>query len=95
MLGINSGNIPKPLRGKRIIFVVDNEPRNKDVIRRMYDLIDAKREIVIWPESTEGKEDINDMILNGMNPLEIVKIIEDNACSGLEAKLKLNEWKKI
>jgi hypothetical protein len=94
MLGINSGNIPKPLRGKRIIFVVDNEPRNKDVIRRMYDLIDAKREIVIWPETIVEK-DINDMVLSGMSPIEIVKIIQDNACSGLEAKLKLNEWKKI
>jgi hypothetical protein len=94
MLGINSGCIPKPLRGKRIIFIIDNEPRNKEVIKKMYDLVEAKREIVIWPETVQGK-DINDMILNGMSPIEIVSIIQDNACGGLEAKLKLNTWKKV
>jgi hypothetical protein len=94
MVGIaNHGGIPKAIRGKRIIFAIDNEPRNKAVVERMYSLLDAGREIVIWPERIEQK-DINDMILSGMSSIEIEDIIKTNSCSGLEAKVKLNTWKK-
>ena len=95
MVGIsNTGGIPKPMRGKKIIFAIDNEPRNKAVIDRMYSLIESGRDIVIWPESIEQK-DINDMILAGMTSAEIEDVIKSNCCSGLEAKVKLNTWKKI
>ena len=95
MVGIaNTGGIPKAIRGKRIIFAIDNEPRNKAVIDRMSSLIDAGREIVVWPESIKEK-DINDMILTGMTPAEIEDVIKSNCCSGLEAKMKLNTWKKV
>ena len=95
MVGINAvGNIPKAIRGKKIIFVVDNEPRNEAVVDHMQKLIEAKRDIVIWPEAVVDK-DINDMILSGMIPIQIAKMIEDHSCHGLEAKLKLNTWKKV
>lgn len=95
MVGINNtGCIPKAIRGKKIIFAVDNEPRNEAVIEQMKKLIEAKRDIVIWPESIKEK-DINDMVLAGMSPIEISKTMQDNSCNGLEAKLKLNQWKKV
>jgi len=94
MVGINdTGPIPKAIRGKRIIFAIDNEPRNRAVVERMEKLIQAKREIVIWPEHIVEK-DINDMILSGTSAMDIAKTIKDNSCSGLEATLKLNTWKK-
>lgn len=94
MVGINdTGPIPKAIRGRKIIFAIDNEPRNKAVVERMEKLIEAKRDIVIWPESIQEK-DINDMVLGGLMPIEIVKIMQNNSCNGLEAKLKLNTWKK-
>lgn len=95
MVGINSqGVIPKKIRGKRIIFAIDNEPRNKQVIEKMEQIIKAKREIVIWPESIKEK-DINDMVLSGLKPHEICDIMINNAHTGLSAKLNLNYWKKV
>lgn len=94
MVGINdTGPIPKAIRGRKIIFAIDNEPRNKAVVERMEKLIETKRDIVIWPESIQEK-DINDMVLGGLMPIEIIKIMQNNSCNGLEAKLKLNTWKK-
>jgi hypothetical protein len=40
-------------------------------------------------------KDINDMILDGMNISEILYIIDHNTFSGLEAKFRLQSWKKI
>ena len=60
----------------------------------MKKLIEAKRDIVIWPDSIKEK-DINDMVLAGMSPIEISRTMQENSCNGLEAKLKLNQWKKV
>jgi hypothetical protein len=46
--------------------------------------------IVIWP-SKIAQKDINDMILAGHNVLDV---IESNTYRGLEAKVKLTEWKR-
>lgn len=95
MVGINpTGCIPKAIRGKKIIFAIDNEPRNEAVIDQLAKMIEAKRDVVIWPDTIKEK-DINDMVLAGISPMDINKIMHENACNGLEAKLKLNQWKKI
>lgn len=73
------------------VFIYDNEPRNVQIIQRMEKLIDINYSIVIWPETIIQK-DINDMVLAGHDVQNIVKY---NTFSGLEAKLKLIEWKKI
>ena len=39
------------------------------------------------------EKDINDMIYR-MTPKEIKKIMDDNAVSGMEATLKLKEWRR-
>jgi len=41
------------------------------------------------------QKDINDMILSGMDAVEIMDIIHTNTVSGLSAKVALQEWKKI
>lgn len=95
MIGINDGsNIPEPLEQKDLIFVIDNEPRNKQVISQIEKLINNNRTVCIWPNSIAEK-DINDMILNGHTSTEIQKIILENSYSGMEAKLKLQQWKRI
>jgi beta-galactosidase GanA len=47
--------------------------------------------VIIWPTSIEQK-DINDMVLAGLNVMDVLK---SNTYSGLEAKIKFNNWKKI
>jgi hypothetical protein len=60
----------------------------------MENAIKSDHNVVIWPESIEGK-DINEMVMRGMDPAEIQSIIDSNTFRGLEAQLKFNYWKKV
>ena len=73
-------------------IVLDNEPRNKEIVRRMENLIDTDYELVIWPDSIQQK-DINDMTLAGIKGIQT--IIDNNTFSGLQAKMRLASWKRI
>ena len=73
------------------VFIYDNEPRNKQIVDRMESLIAKKFPIVIWPKNIKEK-DINDMVLAGHN---VNNLIQSNTYQGLEAQVKLAEWKKV
>jgi len=73
------------------IYVYDNEPRNREIVNRISKTIDRGDKVIIWPMSVEQK-DINDMVLTGLN---VMDVLESNTYSGLEAKIKFNNWKKI
>ena len=73
------------------IYVYDNEPRNREIVRRISDTIERGSKVVIWPQNIEQK-DINDMVLAGINVMDVLKL---NTHSGLQAKIKFNNWKKI
>ena len=79
------------LTGSNLVFVYDNEPRNREIVNRIGKCIDRGEKVVIWPNGISDK-DINDMVLAGHDVQDLVK---SNTCSGLEAKLKFNTWKKI
>ena len=79
---------------EQITYIFDNEPRNKEIIKRMYDVIEKDYNLVVWPESMRHK-DINDMVIGNIAISEINDIISTNTCSKLEALTKLNNWKKI
>ena len=78
----------------KIVYVYDNEPRNKEIIARIDKSIDKGYNVVIWPDSMEEK-DVNDMILSGLTKYDVQSIIDKNTFSGLSAKLRLNTWKRI
>ena len=73
------------------IYVYDNEPRNREIVNRIAKTIDRGDKVVIWPTTVEEK-DINDMVLGGQN---VMSVLESNTYSGLKAKVKFNNWKKI
>lgn len=75
------------------VFVFDNEPRNKEIVKHMQKAIDMKRKVCIWPKNLVQK-DINDMILSGMTSAEIQGIIDRNTHQDLKAKLEFELWKK-
>jgi hypothetical protein len=83
-VSLNQLNISHP------VYVYDNEPRNKDILKRMEQVINRGNSLVIWPSSIQQK-DINLMVMSG---LDVMSIIENNIYSGLEATLKFNFWKK-
>ena len=73
------------------IWVFDNEPRNREIINRISKVIDRGDKVVIWPRNIIEK-DVNDMINSGQN---ITQVLESNVYSGLQAKIKFNNWKKV
>lgn len=75
-------------------IVMDNEPRNKDIARQLAKYIELGYNVCIFPESVVEK-DINDMILSGKTPDEILELINTNTHHGIEAKLKFSLWKKV
>ena len=74
-----------------LIYVYDNEPRNREICDRILKCIEGGNQIVIWP-STINEKDINDMVMGGHN---VMNLLESNTYSGLKAKIKFNNWKKV
>jgi hypothetical protein len=75
----------------KVVMVFDNEPRNKQIVDRILKSIDNGYSVVIWSDKIKEK-DINDMFISG---LDTNKIVQANTYNGLEAKVKLMEWKKV
>jgi len=73
------------------IYVFDNEPRNREIVKRISKTINRGDKVVIWPTNIVQK-DINDCVLAGLNIMDVLK---SNTYSGLEAKIKFNNWKKV
>ena len=74
-----------------LIYVYDNEPRNKEIVGRIKRCIRDDKSVVIWPNHIREK-DINDMVLAGHRVMDMLKL---NTYSGLEAQLKFTTWKRI
>ena len=74
-----------------LIYVYDNEPRNKEIVRRIENCIKNDKRVVIWPTNIKEK-DINDMVLGGHDVMDVLK---SNTYSGLKAQLQFNTWKRI
>jgi len=73
------------------IWVFDNEPRNREINNRISKVIDRGDKVVIWPSHIMQK-DINDMILSD---IDVLSVLQSSTYSGLKAKVKFNNWKKI
>lgn len=76
---------------ERLVFIFDNQPRNKELVKIMNRAADSGARMVIWPENISEK-DINDMVLAG---LDVNSVISTNTFSGLELKLQFTKWKKV
>ena len=74
-----------------VVYVYDNEPRNKEICARIEKVISQGKKLVIFPNRVQEK-DINDMVLGGH---DVKSVLESNTFSGLKAKLKFSSWKKI
>ena len=85
--------IPAKFCNSDVVFALDNEPRNPQIVSYVSKLIDMNRQVCIWPDELKEK-DINDMI-HRISSAEVKKIMDKNTFSGLEAKLRFNNWKKI
>jgi len=73
------------------VYVFDNEPRNAEIVKRYEKAINSGELIVIWPPEVNEK-DINEMFLASRN---VNQVVQCNIYGGLEAKVKLYQWKKV
>ena len=92
--GADLKNIKKSLPEEQITYIYDNEPRNREIIKQMYSVIDKGYNIVVWPDDLKQK-DINDMILSDLTSEQISDIIQNNTFNGLAATAKLDFYKRV
>lgn len=90
----NLESITEVLDKSKVVLVFDNEPRNKEIVKKIEHAIDNHFNVVIWPEMIEEK-DINDMILANFSQDEIQDIISKNTFLNLRAKMEFVNWKKV
>jgi len=83
-------NIPK----ENMTLILDNQPRNREVLAIYHKMIQNGYSIVIWPSDIEGK-DINQLILDGYTKSNLKELLDRNTFSGLTATINFNRWKKI
>lgn len=78
---------------KNMVVVYDNEPRNKDTVKKIDKAIINGYNVCVWPTNLEHK-DINEMVMQGMSPEFVRYIIDTNTHNDLRAKLAFNNWSK-
>tara|TARA_R110002074_G_scaffold198137_1_gene365637 strand:- start:572 stop:1627 length:1056 start_codon:yes stop_codon:yes gene_type:complete len=86
-------HVPARLANSEMTWIMDNEPRNKQVCDYVERLIELGRDVCIWPTDLKEK-DLNDMAYN-MSTRNIQKMIDENTFSGLEATLRFRDWRKV
>jgi hypothetical protein len=79
----------------QVVIVIDNQPRNKEVVKILSRIVDNNFNVVIWDIDDSMGKDINSLVQDaGMSPYEVFQIIKRCVVRGLEAKMKFTQWKK-
>ncbi len=74
----------------RRVYVWDNEPRNKEIVRHIRTAVKLKENVVIWPR--EYPKDINDMCRAG---IDVLDVLLKRTFFGLNAELELTAWLRL
>ena len=78
------------------ILIYDNEPRNKQIIKKIEEVITLGYRVCIWNDKRISQcKDINDMIRSGLSEYEVKDIIDKCTVKGLSARLQLKEYKRV
>jgi len=74
-------------RDAEFIICLDNEPRNKEIVKQMRKCIKAGYKVCIWPSWVQDK-DVNDLVLAGGDPsLAVSRVFQ-----GIIAELEMTHW---
>jgi len=76
------------------IFMLDCEPRNPHIVKKLRGLLDKGKTIVLLDSQKYNKMDINDLILSGMSHDEVNNLLLSNTYSGLKGKMALTKWSR-
>lgn len=73
-----------------IVYVWDNEPRNKEITRHLRNAIRLHESVVVWTNGFPHK-DINDAVKAGV---DVVSIVAKRTFSGITADMEFQQWLK-
>jgi hypothetical protein len=79
--------------GEDTVLIFDNQPRNKQVVKRVESFVSRGCAMVIWDSSWNYK-DINDAILSGCSSSAVESMLNKSTHKGLALKLAIRDWKK-
>lgn len=77
----------------KAVIVFDNQPRNKQVVDHVQKMATRKIPMVVWPSNWKYK-DINESVVDGVDPAEVVALLNTCTHQGLALNLALRDWKK-
>lgn len=83
-----------PFDPNKTTIVLDNEPRNPDIVRNMSKLLNRGFRVCIWSKEFSEYKDINEAILDGYSSSDIQEMIEKNTYTGLLGLENLRHWKR-
>lgn len=89
--GTSFGKVEQFSNINSLVYVFDNQPRNKEVCKIIEHNIKKGVRLVIWPQTIPEK-DINDMVKAGRS---VTQIIKQHTYQGLEAMAKFVAWKRV
>jgi hypothetical protein len=81
------------ISGENAVLIFDNQPRNKQVVKRVESFAQRGHSMVIWNSSWTYK-DINDAILSGLSSSQVEYLLNKSTHKGLALKLAIRDWKK-
>lgn len=79
---------------RRLSVVIDNQPRNREVVAIYKKVIEQGYRVFFWPANMQAK-DINDLALEGYTQKQLTELIDNSSHSGLQAMVEFNNWKKV
>ena len=77
----------------KIILIFDNQPRNKQLVDIMNQMITQNYKLVIWPSNWRYK-DINEAIIDGITSSTLMQTLHTHSHQHLTLKLAMREWNK-
>jgi predicted RNA-binding Zn-ribbon protein involved in translation (DUF1610 family) len=94
--GADFSKVSQIIPKEQTVIIFDNQPRNKELIKRIDKTADAGFPMFVWPSNRALKKDFNANIQDGIiAPEKVKKFIDDNTFRGMTLKLKLTDWKKL
>jgi hypothetical protein len=92
--GSDFTTVIKALPRDKLVIILDNESRNKEILQKYEKFAALGMKVFIWPDYIKDK-DINDMIMNGFEKEMLQDLIDVNTFTGLKLQLNLSKWRKI
>jgi len=81
------------LAGENVVLIFDNQPRNKQVVKKVESYAQRDHSMVIW-DSNWNYKDINDAVVTGLSSSQIEYLLNKSTFKGLALKLAIRVWKK-